>query len=122
MTWLTQFLRSFVAAGRGCVVLFREERNAWFHLLATVVVVAAGSIFRIEPWEWCVVVLAIALVVATEAINTAIERLLDRVHPERHPEVGAAKDLAAGGVLLAAGAAAIVGAIVFGPRLAALFS
>lgn len=122
MTWVTQFLRSFVHAGRGCAALFRTERNALIHLLATVLVVAAGGVLRIERWEWCAIVLAIAIVLAAEAINTAVETLLDRIHPERHPEIGAAKDLAAGGVLLAAGGAAVVGAIVFGPRLIAAFS
>ena len=122
MVWLTQFLRSFLHAGRGCALLFRRDRNAWVHLLAAILVVSAGAAFHIERWEWCAVVLAIAIVVAAEAVNTSVEKLLNRVHPERHPEVGAAKDLAAGGVLLAAIGAAVVGAIVFGPRLIAAFT
>ena len=121
MTWVRDFLRSFVDAGRGCATLFKQERNAWVHLAAAVLVVSAGAVFRIERWEWCVVLLSIAMVVAAEAMNTAIETLLDRLHPERHPEVGAAKDLAAGGVLLAAAGAAVVGAIIFGPRIVAMF-
>ncbi len=55
-----------------------------------------------------------------EAFNTALEALADAVHPERHEGVGRAKDVAAGGVLVAAIAAAVIGAAIFGPRILAL--
>ncbi|AMV17509.1 diacylglycerol kinase family protein [Planctomyces sp. SH-PL14] len=114
---MRDFLLSFVYAGRGIAALFARERNARVHLVAAVVVVAAGVFWRIEPWEWCAVAMAIATVTAAEAFNTAIEALLNRLHPDRDSAVGHAKDLAAGGVLLAALGAAAVGAAIFGPRL-----
>lgn len=117
---MRSFLQSFVYAGRGIATLFVRERNARVHLVAAIVVVVAGVFWRIEPWEWCAVAIAIAIVTAAEAFNTAIETLLDRLHPDRDSAVGQAKDLAAGGVLLAALGAAVVGVVIFGPRLWAL--
>ena len=66
--------------------------------------------------EWCLVILAIALVIACEAINTAIEFLTDRVSTEPHPLAGKAKDVAAGAVLVASMGAAVIGAIDFWPE------
>ena len=54
---------------------------------------------------------------AAEALNTALEALADRVAPDQHPLVAKAKDVAAGGVLLAAVAAAVMGLLVLGPPL-----
>lgn len=60
-----------------------------------------------------IVVLCIGVVIAAELFNTAIERLVDLVSPERHPIAGFVKDVAAGAVLLCAVAAAIVGGLFF---------
>jgi len=67
--------------------------------------------------EWCLVILAIALVIACEAINTAIEFLTDRVSTEPHPLSGKAKDVAAGAVLISSAGAAVIGVMIFGPKL-----
>jgi undecaprenol kinase len=64
---------------------------------------------------------AIALVLSTEALNTALERTVDLLEPERHPLARDAKDLGAAGVLIASLFALIVGLIVFGPRIFGLF-
>ena len=98
---------SFVYAFRGMRTLFRDEHNAWIHLVCAAGACAAGAWWRIERWEWALIAVAIGAVLAAEAFNTAVETLADAVIPERHPLVGRAKDLAAAGVLLAAlGAAA----------------
>ena len=80
----------------------------------------AGGILGVSRLEWCALVFAIASVFSAEAFNTAIETLADVAHPGRHPLIGRAKDLAAAGVLLAAGGAVAVGLLIFLPRLAAL--
>ncbi len=90
--------------------------------MATVLVIALGLYFEITPTEWCIIVFAIAIVLAAEAFNTAIEDLTDLVSPEPHPLAGHAKDLAAGAVLLTAIGAAIVGLLIFLPKILALFS
>jgi diacylglycerol kinase len=110
-------VRSFRFAFLGIWQFFRNENNAKVHLLATVVVLLAGYYFRLSPNEWLWIVAAIALVWITEAVNTAIEKLVDLVSPHFDPRAGAIKDLAAGAVLLAALAAVIIGLLIFWPHL-----
>jgi diacylglycerol kinase len=112
-------MSSFGHAIRGIRFLIRSERHAQIHLLATVVVVVCGLVLSISAVEWCLVSLAIGLVWATEALNTALERLVDLCSPQHNEVAGHAKDLAAGAVLLAAVVAAVVGLVVFLPRIAA---
>jgi diacylglycerol kinase len=87
------------------------------HLCAALAVVALGVWIGLLWWEWIAVVLAIALVMACEAINTSLEIVCDLITKEFHPQIRDAKDIAAAAVLLAAIGAAIVGAIVFIPHL-----
>lgn len=71
-------------------------------------------ITRPKPLWWALVALTSALVLAAELINTALEQVVDRLHPERHPLIGKAKDCAAGAVLLLSLAAlAVAGALVY---------
>ncbi len=113
-------MKSFGHAVRGIRLLVQSERNAQIHLLASAVVIVLGLTFSISPEEWGLLVLATGLVWAAEAVNTAVERVIDLCNPEHHPIAGEAKDLAAGAVLLAAVAALVVGLILFLPRIGTL--
>lgn len=108
---------SFGHAFRGMLLLLRTQRNARVHTAALLVVVAAGFAVGLSSLEWALVALASALVFSTEALNTAVEKLADRVSPEKHPLVRDAKDLAAAAVLISAIGAAVLGALVFVPAL-----
>jgi len=119
---IDQRIRSFQVAIRGVGAMLRSEFNARVHALATLVVVVAGFGFEIDRGEWLAISLAITAVWTAEAFNTAIEALGDAVSEEPHPKIGRAKDIAAGGVLLAALGATVIGAIVFGRRLIALIT
>jgi len=105
-------IRSFKYAFTGLWTLLRTQPNAWIHAVATAVVIGAGIAFRISAMEWCMIVFAIMSVWVAEAFNTALEFLADVAHPEWHPLVKKAKDVAAGAVLVAAIGATIIGAIV----------
>ena len=94
-----------------------QERNARMLLAGTVVTVAAGFYFELEPLEWCAVILAITALWVAEGLNSAIERLTDLVSPGFHPLAGKAKDIAAGAVLIALIGAVSIGIAIFGPRL-----
>ncbi|HEY8241375.1 MAG TPA: diacylglycerol kinase family protein [Kiritimatiellia bacterium] len=109
--------RSFVYAFRGVGIMLASQHNAWIHAFATVLVVAAGLACRLPASEWCFIVLAIVAVWTAEALNTALEFLADAATPGFHPLVGKAKDVAAGGVLITAVGAAVIGAVIFLPRL-----
>lgn len=120
-SYLRQRWRSFGYAFQGVATLFRTQAHAWIHLLAAVMVVAAGCFFGLERWEWAILCACITLVIAAEALNTAIEFLTDLVSPDYHPLAGKAKDTAAAAVLVCALGAIVIGIIVFWPHLMALF-
>ena len=110
-------MKSFLYAFRGIGYLLSTQRNARFHALATVLVVAGGFWVELDRFEWCLVALACGLVLVAEALNTAVECLADALHPDPHPGIGHAKDVAAGGVLLASLAATLLGALLFLPKV-----
>jgi len=110
-------LKSFTFAGRGLRWLVTEEHNAWLHLVASLLVIAAGLALQISSSDWRWLVSAIATVWLAETFNTAIEDLCDRISPEFDPAIGRIKDLAAAGVLIASVAAALIGLLTLAPPL-----
>lgn len=112
--------QGFRYAFRGLAALVRTGHNFRVHLVAIAGVCGAGVGLKISPTEWAAVGFAAFAVLAAEAFNSSIEALLDHLHPERHPAVGRAKDVAAAAVFLTAIGAAIVGGMVFFPKLWAL--
>ncbi len=114
--------RSFKYAGRGIARLLSREHNAWIHCVATVCVIAFGWFFRLSVTEWIAAIFCIGLVFASEALNSAIERLCDKVSPEYDEAIKDTKDLAAGAVLILAIVAVCVGLLIFIPKIVAFFS
>lgn len=108
-------IQSFGYAFKGIASFISKEPHAWIHCLAIVGVTCLGYYFEITRTEWCIVLLCFAIVLAAEAFNTAIERLVNLVSPDYHPIAGDVKDIAAGAVLICAIAAAIIGCVVFLP-------
>jgi len=115
-------IRSFRYAFQGIRILIAGEHNAWIHCFAALCVIACGFLFEISTTEWIAVVIAIGMVLSAEAFNSAIEALADRVDSEYNKAIKRTKDLAAGGVLLVAITAAIIGGIIFFPKIYALLS
>ena len=114
---LADRIRSFGYAIEGIVYLVKSQHNAWIHLIITVLVIGMGFWLQIGRNEWALLALAMMGVWMGEAVNTAVEAIVDMVMPEFHPLAKIAKDVAAGGVLLSAVAAAIVGLLILGPPL-----
>jgi len=110
-------LKSFVFAGKGILTLIKEEHNAQIHLVISLLVLAAGFYLGLSNSEWMLIVFLIGFVFALEAINSAIENLADFVSPNQHPLIGKVKDLAAGAVLIGAICSAIIGLLIFIPKL-----
>jgi diacylglycerol kinase len=111
---ITSRKNSFVYAFSGLVRIFREEPNAKLHAIATLAAIAAGIALHITPMEWIAIVVAIALVWITEALNTCIEKLCDFACDNKiHPAIKVIKDISAGAVLIAALASVAIGIIVF---------
>lgn len=118
MSWLRSRAASLQFALRG-ISTFAREPNARIHIAAGLAVIALAGWLRVPRAEVALLALAIGLVLSAEALNSALEALADRVAPDPHPLVAKAKDVAAGGVLLAAIVAAVVGLLVLGPHLLA---
>jgi diacylglycerol kinase (ATP) len=114
--------KSFVYAFRGIAKLIMTQHNAWIHLWATAGVIVFGFLFKISAVEWTLIILAIVIVWMAEALNTAVEFLADSITTEPNKLIGAAKDVAAGGVLIVSIGAAIVGIIIFSPYIIKLVS
>ena len=111
--------RSFAHAVCGVARSIPAERNLRIHLTAVCYVTAAGWLAGLRAEQWGLVLLCFGGVIAAELFNTALERLCDALHPQRHPLVGAAKDAAAGAVLVLALASVGVAIVVFGPWVVA---
>lgn len=113
-------IKSFSYAFAGLRVLFREEHNSWIHATATVLVLAAGFLFRISYMEWIAILIVIGMVFSAEIINSSLERTADFVKAERDDRKRDIKDLGAAAVLVCAIIAAIVGIIIFLPKILSL--
>ena len=108
---------SFGFAFEGLFSFFRNEANAWIHLVSTLIVAALSLYCKLSSNEIVSLVIVTGFVWVAELFNTAIERVMDFVSAQRHPGIKIIKDLAAGAVLLAAVTAVITGAIIFIPKL-----
>ena len=117
---LGRTLRSFGYAGAGLSFLLRTQPNFRVHVAAAVSVVATALGVGATAVELAVLILAIGLVMVSEAFNTAVEAVVDLASPTVHPLARIAKDVAAAGVLIGAALAAVVGFVILGPRLIAL--
>ena len=112
--------RKFADAFRGLSRAFRSQSSFFVHVLVAVVVVGLAAALRVSAVEWCLLAGAIASVLAAEVFNSALEALARAFGPERHPRIRDALDMASAAVLVAVGAAILIGLLVFGPRLVAL--
>src|SRR4051812_21644682 len=81
-------------AGRGVVVLFRTQANARIQIAVALATIVGGFVFHISAGEWCAVIGVIGLVLVAEAINTAVEAVVDLASSEVHPLAERAKDVA----------------------------
>lgn len=112
--------KSFGYAFQGIGRTIARERNMKIHCFAAGLVVIFGCALGISRIEWFVCLILFGLVMSLECVNTSVEAVVDLVTEERKPLAKKAKDAAAGAVLIAAIFAAIIGCVIFLPKLAAL--
>lgn len=108
---------SFRYAFSGWWFVIRTQRNAWIHALVSIAVILVSLWLRLEPRDWAVIIIAIAMVWTAEFINTALEAIVDLASPQQNHLAKIGKDVGAAAVLIAAGAAALIGLIILGPPL-----
>lgn len=115
--YLVGRIKSFGFAFKGIAILFRTQANAQIHAVAIVLISIIGYLFHLSTIEWCLLIVCMAMVLMAEAINTALEFLVDLVSPEYHELAGKVKDVAAGAVLLSVIFCGIVWGIIHIPKI-----
>ncbi len=121
IAYLQRRMSSFAYAIKGAAFLIRSQPHARIHLTATLAVFALGLGFNLKRLEWCLLIISIMVVWVAEGMNTALEAIADAVHPDHHPLIGRAKDVAAAAVLIAAAGALLIGLLIFGNYVKAWF-
>ena len=117
-----KLINSFKYALQGFASSFRTERNMKIHVVATILVIILGIYLKLNLIEWSIITIAIVIVISAELFNTAIETIVDMVSPQKNEKAKLAKDISAGAVLIFAIGSAIVGFIIFLPKIIAIFS
>lgn len=114
---IKKFLMGFKYAFCGIFTAIKSERNLKVHLFMMIAVIIAGIYFNISRLEWFICIILFAIVIAGELFNTAIETIVDMVSPEKNDLAKKAKDVSAGAVLILAIGSAIIGLMIFIPKV-----
>jgi diacylglycerol kinase len=114
---MKRFIKSLGYALNGWKLFFINEKNGQIQLAVAVLVFIAGFVFKISCIEWMAVLLCMALVLALEMTNSVLEKWIDFLHPAENENIKWIKDVAAGAVLWAAVLSAIIGGIIFLPKI-----
>ena len=112
-SWRNKFGAAFYGLYLGLIT----ERSFQVHCVVALIVIAAGGYFRVTMSEWCLLILAMTIVLALELMNSAVEQLAKVITRESNPVIGAALDLAASAVLMATCGAVAIGCLIFTPYL-----
>lgn len=106
---------------KGIRLALKSERNIRVHFVTAVLVMTLGIVLHFTPAEFCLTLIAIALVIIAEMVNSAIEFSLDAIFHNRYSKlVGMAKDIAAGAVMVATCISIAIGILLFGSKIIGL--
>ena len=108
---------SFKYAFEGIQEAWKTEQNLKIHFMIIFLVIIAGIVLKISVIEWIICLVLFGLVISLELVNTAIETTVDIAMPEINEKAKFAKDISAGAVLFSAIISAIIGLIIFVPKL-----
>lgn len=111
------FLHSFRVALNGIRLFLLNERNGRIQLILAVIVIVASFLMKLSAREWILILICIMLVIITEMVNSAIEKICDLISESFHPSIKVIKDISAGAVLFAVIFSVIIGVIIFLPKL-----
>ncbi len=108
-------IASFQYAINGIRLILKSGPNFIIQLIIAFATISVGLYFQIRISEWAIILICIAGVLSAEIFNTAIEKMVNHLSPEKNKYAGEIKDLAAGAVLLFAIISSIIGIIIFYP-------
>ena len=112
-----KLINSFKYAIQGFLMSFRKERNMKIHFFIMIAVIFLGFLLKISKAEWVICIILFGIVIAGEMFNTAIETTVDIAMPQKNPKATIAKDVSAGGVLILAITSAVIGCMIFIPKI-----
>ena len=114
---MKKLIKSFKYAFEGILAGIKEEQNMKIHIIIMILVIIFGIMLKINTTEWIICILLFGLVISMELMNTAIENTVNLITKEKNQQAKIAKDVAAGAVLVSAIASAIIGLIIFIPKI-----
>lgn len=120
-SFLKNRIKSIGFSFRGIWILIRTESSIKIQLFVAVLATILGFYFDLTSTEWMLQFLVIGLVLVAEALNTAIEKLADFVHPDFHKKIGLIKDIGAGAAGIAAIISLIIAGFIYLPKFEHLF-
>jgi len=110
-------VKSFGYAGRGIADALRDEPNLRIHFLVAALITVLGFVSKLDPVEWAILIICISAVITLELINTVLEEMIDLANPEISEAARKAKDISAAAVFISSVGAALVGLLLFLPRI-----
>jgi diacylglycerol kinase (ATP) len=116
-SFIVDRIKSIGYAFKGVYYLIATEASIKVQFAIGIIMTIAGFYFELSIIEWIIQILVIALIMAFEGMNTAIEEIADFIHPEFHKKIGLIKDIGAGAVFIFAIAAIIIGLIIYLPKI-----
>ncbi len=117
-----RIIRSISWALSGISLAFRTQFNFRFHILSATIVLLLSFVLKLSALEWCIILFCIASVITAELLNTAQELNTDLLSPGYHEVAKNVKDLAAAAVLIVSIVSAVIGCIIFIPKIYLLFT
>ena len=118
----SNFIDACNNAVNGLIYATTTQSNIKKQLFIAVCVLVLSLFYKLETTQFLCLTFAVFLVIFAEMVNTAIETVVDMVSHERNPKAKLAKDIAAGAVLVVAMGAAIMGVMIFGPKIINIFN
>lgn len=115
-----KFFKSFGYALKGIRFTFKEEQNFRMHILLGAIVLVVAIILKVSKAEFALLIICIGFVLVAELLNTSVEKLCDFTAPQFDEKIKIIKDISAGAVLIASFVSAIIGTIIFLPKIIAL--
>ncbi len=114
---MKKLIYSFKYAFEGIWTSFKKEQNMKIHVAIMLVVIIAGILLQLSMLEWIICIALFGAVISAELFNTAIEQTVDIIMPQKNEKAKIAKDVSAGAVLILAISSAIIGLLIFVPKI-----
>ena len=116
-----RFLMSFKNSMDGLVYAYKNEQSLYIHGVCTFFCLIFGFVLNISFNQWAIIIIALAVTLAMELINTAIEAAVDLITLEIHPLAKIAKDCGSAATFVCSALSVVTALIIFGPKIVALF-